>query len=598
MKKLIAFVLAAVLVLSMVGCTKNPESLQTDPPKTTDGNGTESTQDAGSTEATQAENIDYFKAYEGVEFTTVTQSHEWPEGQDDKDNLWIRSFGMRYGAQPKVLWSAAVGDAMMQKQNAAIATGEIPDVMNVTVEQYMQLVKSDLVEDLTGVIDTYMCPELKQCYAATGNKDLTTLMVDGKIYGIPQTNGVGDGSPIIYIRKDWMEKLHLEEPKCIADLEKIAKAFMENDPDGNGQADTYGMPILPVYDATYGGFGNLGYFFLNMGGAAPAQWRVQEDGTVIYGSLMEGAKEALSQLNKWYEDGLIPYDFATWSEEDYNVALSSGRAGIGLGPWWAPWGFAGDAMRADENADWVCYSLPKDPGGTLYCQAREPAKFNITVIRKGFECPEAIMCAINRMFTAADVAEGIKTGEILVKEGYATKENVGTLMATSNVGPIYVSTATNLFTVATDGLNKYLDGTLKDFDEFKDYLVSSGINPTEVQVYKDSADQCFKYLKAEDGRHEFIEQYITYMARVTACNALFSYPDLEFVMTDFSGTTPAMTNYSNFLSTFETEAYTNMIMGKTDGMSISDYFDQFVENYLKQGGDEITAEIQAITSSR
>nr|WP_300864841.1 hypothetical protein [uncultured Acetatifactor sp.] len=55
-------------------------------------------------------------------------------------------------------------------------------------------------------------------------------------------NAQFDGSPLIWIRKDWMEKLNLEAPKSLADLEMIAKAFMEEDPDGNGQKDTYGFP--------------------------------------------------------------------------------------------------------------------------------------------------------------------------------------------------------------------------------------------------------------------------------------------------------------------------------------------------------------------
>ena len=40
------------------------------------------------------------------------------------------------------------------------------------------------------------------------------------------------------------------------------------------------------------------------------------------------------------------------------------------------------------------------------------------------------------------------------------------------------------------------------------------------------------------------------------------------------------------------EAYVNMIMGNTDGKSISDYFDTFVQSYLDQGGAAITAEVQ------
>nr|WP_300833078.1 hypothetical protein [uncultured Acetatifactor sp.] len=35
-----------------------------------------------------------------------------------------------------------------------------------------------------------------------------------------------------------------------------------------------------------------------------------------------------------------------------------------------------------------------------------------------------------------------------------------------------------------------------------------------------------------------------------------------------------------------------MVMGDTDGKSISEYFDEFVTQYLEQGGQDITEEVQ------
>ncbi|GAA0975242.1 sugar ABC transporter substrate-binding protein [Acrocarpospora macrocephala] len=60
---------------------------------------------------------------------------------------------------------------------------------------------------------------------------------DGKYYAAP----FSAQSFALIIRKDWREKLGLEPPRSWAALAALAKAFTEQDPDGNGAADTYGF---------------------------------------------------------------------------------------------------------------------------------------------------------------------------------------------------------------------------------------------------------------------------------------------------------------------------------------------------------------------
>ncbi|WP_336204883.1 sugar ABC transporter substrate-binding protein [Nonomuraea sp. LPB2021202275-12-8] len=47
----------------------------------------------------------------------------------------------------------------------------------------------------------------------------------------------------LIMRKDWREKVGMEPPKTWEDLAKLAQAFTEKDPDGNGQKDTAGFVI-------------------------------------------------------------------------------------------------------------------------------------------------------------------------------------------------------------------------------------------------------------------------------------------------------------------------------------------------------------------
>ena len=60
---------------------------------------------------------------------------------------------------------------------------------------------------------------------------------------------------------------------------------------------------------------------------------------------------------------------------------------------------------------------------------------------------------------------------------------------------------------------------------------------------------------------------------------------------EFLGTTEATTLYMNFLTAHIQECYTKMIMGKTDGKSISKYFDQMLKDWDKQGGKEVDKEV-------
>lgn len=67
----------------------------------------------------------------------------------------------------------------------------------------------------------------------------STRGTDGDYYGVPWSRQAA----ITFIRKDWREKLGLPVPTTWDELSALAKAFADDDPDGDGQADTYGMVV-------------------------------------------------------------------------------------------------------------------------------------------------------------------------------------------------------------------------------------------------------------------------------------------------------------------------------------------------------------------
>lgn len=131
-------------------------------------------------------------------------------------------------------------------------------------------------------------PQLKQAGTKT----------DGKLYEVGRMNEV---YPLVslFIREDWLEKLGLEAPATEEEMIAVAKAFAEQDPDGNGVADTYGLSGLKFGDSS----GLYRYMF-------NANWvNLDANGELAVGP--NHMKEATAFKRSLYEAGVVDKDFLT-----------------------------------------------------------------------------------------------------------------------------------------------------------------------------------------------------------------------------------------------------------------------------------------------
>lgn len=62
-------------------------------------------------------------------------------------------------------------------------------------------------------------------------------------------------------------------------------------------------------------------------GAFPKQWMEQEDGSVAYGSIQPEMKNALAEVAKLYQEGLLDQQFLLRTEEDCQELLAEGISG-------------------------------------------------------------------------------------------------------------------------------------------------------------------------------------------------------------------------------------------------------------------------------
>ncbi len=314
-----------------------------------------------------------------------------PEGESIEDNRALQYIEDTLNVDITFAW-VVPSDSFGDKLNLSIASGDIPDVMIVDPIQFQQLAEADAIEDLTPYIEQYANADLMENWNQTGGVALAAATIDGKVMGIPNVQPQADAPIMVWVRQDWLDKLGLEGPETLDDVEAIARAFMEQDPDGNGAADTVGLTgtMNPVaVPSNLHGFDTI----FNVHGAFPEIFFRNDAGEIVYGSVQPETKEALARLAALYQDGVIDPEFATKNTDKSNEIVVGGKGGIMMGPWWLPWWPLADSVSNDPNADWQPFMI-KDKDGN-YTFAMGDYTYSFVVVKKGYPHPELALKILN-----------------------------------------------------------------------------------------------------------------------------------------------------------------------------------------------------------
>jgi len=112
----------------------------------------------------------------------------------------------------------------------------MPMAMRVT---YTPAIISSIQSGMFWELDPYLdqFPNL----SAMNPQHYDNIRVDGKLYGIPQYRDIGRAALIF--RKDWLDKLGLSVPTTVEEYYNVSKAMAFDDPDGDGQQNTYGFML-------------------------------------------------------------------------------------------------------------------------------------------------------------------------------------------------------------------------------------------------------------------------------------------------------------------------------------------------------------------
>ena len=251
------------------------------------------------------------------------------------------------------------------KLNAAAAANELPDLFQVVSANndargaLLRLVDLGLVAPVEDLMP--LMPErVKTHYNDQLLIDLVTF--NDHQYGLPEPPPLPKREGLV-IRKDWLDKLGLEVPTTPEELLEVAVAFTEQDPDGNGQNDTYGI----------GGFINqqgLGNRFDFITGAwgLPGVWNFADPDNFGLNVRSEQYPEALAYFKSLVDAKVIDPDWPTLTRDDFRARWKQGLFGI----MWEDFAALTNKSNYEPfdtnfpDAEWIPIAAPEGPNGDAY----------------------------------------------------------------------------------------------------------------------------------------------------------------------------------------------------------------------------------------
>lgn len=212
----------------------------------------------------------------------------------------------------EVTWTPK--DRYDDKMNLVLAGGgdDMPQI--IATEQKSPVIvnaaKAGALWDIEELMKEF--PHLKNAKPEVNDN----IRIDGKLYGVYRGRPLGRNG--LSYRKDWADKLGLAAPETIEDVYQMLHAFAYQDPDGNGQDDTYGLVLskdkapLDIVATWFG---------------APNGWG-EQDGRLVPAHQTGEYLEALRWLRRLCEEGLIKKDFPTRDVATKADDLKTQKAGM------------------------------------------------------------------------------------------------------------------------------------------------------------------------------------------------------------------------------------------------------------------------------
>lgn len=295
MKRVISFILAAAMLLSLAACTQ-PGG------ETTPNPTAQPTQEQGATVADNAPDL------RGKTITILTRQ-TWVSGVNLSDILpRFKQVEERTGV--KIVWQTASSDYMTVVQTRLAGDIEdCPDIvlMDPSTAYIVKFTDEGILYDVTQAYD--VCPNIKRFFECrddlrqqfTYNGGIYNLPTDAYLYPDDQAKWVSfEGDNALWYRADIAEKLGFTSyPKTLDELHALLVAVKQNYPD-----------MIPMHMWNWGSWESVrifnSAFGLHFNNEQSAYFYYPDkNGVIQFEPSLPACKAWLEVMHQWYSEGLI-----------------------------------------------------------------------------------------------------------------------------------------------------------------------------------------------------------------------------------------------------------------------------------------------------
>lgn len=358
-KKLLSVLLAGCMVLSLAGCgsgsgdsgSTTQDSGQT---QTTDTNAAQNSSGGGTTDAgdasadpTNGEVVDG-KFVDTRKITVEVYDRGNDGGSDPTNNKYtqyikdqmmeLHNVEVEFVAVPR--WTE------VEQINNLLAAGDAPDICLTydypTVQTYANM---GGVLDLSSYVDDYkdMLPNMWNWLGETNiywDKD----PVNGTLWAIEGKLAVSNRINT-FVRKDWLDKLGLEEPTTRQEFEDMLIAFRDNADTLLGADADKMIPYSVSFDVGW----RAALLIESFIDPDVSDYEFYVNGFDDRKLTQNGTKEAIRLLNKWYNEGLLWDDFALYGSGDSTEddMMKAGYVGAFMHNWDYPYRNGEDSIQTN-----------------------------------------------------------------------------------------------------------------------------------------------------------------------------------------------------------------------------------------------------------
>lgn len=252
--------------------------------------------------------------------------------------------------------SSAVWD---EQFNIMMASGDFTDIIQYNWGTrykggYDAALEDGIIVDLTDKINKM--PNFSKILKENPDVNKTLRSTDGKLLFVATITDdvITNANMGPMIRKDWLDKLGLEMPETISDWYTVLKAFKEKDPNGNGQADE-----IPFSAYKSGAFN----WFAAAYGTKQSDVFVK-DGKVVYGTIQPEFKEYITEMARWYKEGLIDSEYSAVDKKVLDANMTNDISGATIAYVGSSMGNYLAVKKDDPNFNLVAAPWPSKSEGT------------------------------------------------------------------------------------------------------------------------------------------------------------------------------------------------------------------------------------------